>query len=188
MSSENIRKLVISAILVALTVVFQLLRPVLGGSNIISTYIIGSLVNLVLIVAACAVGLWSGISVAVIAPVFALVQNHATLPMFPWILVGNVVLVVFYSLWALKNRNSLKVEWVRWSTVGVIAALAKFVVIAFGQAVVLTSAKGLAFNAALIAAGGAQFVQIITAVIAMVLGGLVLPSLPASVIGKKTAK
>lgn len=188
MNSESIRKLVITAILVALTIVFQLLRPVLGGSNIVSTYIIGSLVNVVLIVAACAVGLWSGISVAVIAPVFALVQGHSTLPMFPWIVVGNVVLVVFYALFALKNRNSLKVEWVRWSAVGVIAALAKFVVIALGQALVLTSAKGLVFNAALITAGGAQFVQIITAVIAMVLGGLVLPSLPASVVGKKVTK
>ena len=64
MSSQNIRKMVTTALIIALTIVFQLLRPVLGGSNIISTYIIGSLVNLCLIVAAVAVGLWSGVAVA----------------------------------------------------------------------------------------------------------------------------
>lgn len=185
MSSQNIRKMVTTAILIALTVVFQLMRPMLGGSNIISTYIIGSLVNLVLIIAACAVGLWSGVSVAVIAPLIALWQGHATLPMLPWIILGNVVLVVIYALWALKDRHSLKIAWVRWSIVGVVATLVKFAVMVFGQAQVLTSAKGLAFGAALTAASGAQVVQIITAVIALVLGGIILPALPASAVGKK---
>ena len=184
MKNQDIRKLVITALLIALTIVFQLLRPVLGGSNIISTYIIGSLVNLALIVAACAVGLWSGVAVAVIAPLFALLQAHSTLPMVPWIIVGNVVLVVLYALFALKDKHSLKVEWVRWAVVGVVAALIKFAVIAVGQSLVLTSAKGLAFNAALATAAATQSVQIITALIAMVLGGIILPALPASVVGK----
>ena len=91
MSSQNIRKMVTTAILIALTIVFQLLRPFLGGSNIISTYIIGSLVNLALIVAACAVGLWSGIAVALITPIIALLQGHATLPLVPVIMAGNAV-------------------------------------------------------------------------------------------------
>ena len=52
MSSQNIRKLVATALLIALAIVFQQLRFVLGGSNIVSTYIISSLVNLCLIVAA----------------------------------------------------------------------------------------------------------------------------------------
>jgi len=188
MSSQNIRKMVTTAILIALSIVFQLLRPVLGGSNIISTYIIGSLVNLVLIVSACAVGLWSGVSVAVITPIIALWQGHAQLPMLPWIIAGNLVLVVIFALFAQKDKNSLKVEWVRWVIVGVIAALIKFLVMAVGQALVLTSAKGLAFSAAFAAGTAAQFVQIITALVATVLGGLILPMLPATVVGKKSAK
>ena len=187
MSSDNIKKMVTTAILIALTVVFQLLRPVLGGTNPVSTYIIGSLVNLCLIVAACAVGLWSGVAVAVITPLIALWQGHATLPMLPWIILGNAVLVIVFALWALQNKQSLKVEWVRWSIVGVIAALVKFAVIAFGQAMVLTSAKGLAFNVALASASTAQVQQIITAVVALILGGIILPMLPASAVGKKAA-
>ena len=187
MTSQKIRNMVTTAILIALTIVFQLLRPVLGGSNIISTYIIGSLINLALIVAACAVGLWSGVAVAVIAPVIALWQGHAQLPMLPWIIAGNVVLVLVYALLAKPDRATLKVEWPRWVAVGVVAALVKFVVMAFGQAMVLTAAKGLAFSVALSTAGVAQVVQIITALIGMVLAGIILPLLPAAVAGKRAA-
>jgi len=187
MSSQNIRKMVTTAILIALTIVFQLLRPVLGGSNIISTYIIGSLINLALIVAACAVGLWSGVSVAIITPIIALIQGHSTLPMMPWVMAGNLVLVVIFALFAQKDKTSLKVEWVRWILIGVIATLVKYLVMSFGQSLVLTSAKGLAFNAAFGTAAVAQVVQIVTALIGTVLGGIILPMLPADVVGKKSA-
>ena len=90
MRSNSIRNMVTTAILIALTIVFQLLRPVLGGSNPVSTYIIGSLVNLALIVAACAVGLVSGVSVAVAAPLIALWQGHATLPMLPRVAASTI--------------------------------------------------------------------------------------------------
>ena len=109
MSSQNIRKLVTTALLIALSFVFQQLRPVLGGSNIISTYIIGSLVNLCLIIAATAVGLWSGVAVSVITPLIALLQGHAALPMLPWIIAGNAVLAVLYTLFSLRDKTALDI-------------------------------------------------------------------------------
>jgi len=184
MSSQNIRKLVATALLVALAIVFQQLRYVLGGSNIVSTYIVSSLVNLCLIVAATAVGLWSGVAVSVATPLIALLQGHATLPMVPWIILGNAVLAVLYALFALKDKTSLTLSWPRWAVTGAVAALVKFAVIAFGQSTVLTSTKGLAFGAALSTAAAAQFVQVTTAVIALVLGGMILPMLPKKIVGK----
>ncbi len=184
MSSQNIRKLVATALIIALAIVFQQLRFVLGGSNIVSTYIISSLVNLCLIVAATAVGLVSGIAVSVVTPLIALMQGHATLPMVPWIIAGNAVLAILFALLAMKDKTALAINWPRWAAVGVLAALIKFAVIAFGQSTVLTSAKGLAFSAAVSAAATAQIVQIITAVIAMVLGGIILPMLPRKIVGK----
>jgi hypothetical protein len=186
MSSQNIRKMVTTAILIALTIVFQLMRPILGGSNIVSTYIIGSLINLALIVSACSVGLFSGIAVAVITPLIALMQGHATLPMVPWIIAGNTVLALVYALFAQKDKNSLHIAWVRWSIVSVAAAVLKFAVIALGQALVLTSAKGLAFGIAASTAAAAQVVQIITALLGAVLAGIILPMLPADIVGKRT--
>jgi predicted membrane protein len=183
MSSQNIRKMVISALLIALAIVFQQLRFVIGDT-IVTTYIISSLVNLCLIVAATAVGLWSGVAVAVVTPLIALLQGHAMLPMVPWILAGNAVLVVFYALLAMQDKTSLAIGWPRWTVVGMVAALVKFAVIAFGQSTVLTSAKGLAFSAAISTAATAQIVQIVTAVIAMVLGGIIIPMLPRKIVGK----
>lgn len=184
MSSQNIRKMVISALLVALAVVFQQLRFVLGDS-IVTTYIIGSLVNLCLIVAATAVGLWGGLAVAVVSPLVALAQGHlALIQMLPWVIAGNAVLVVLYALLAIRDKASLDVSWPRWAVTGVVAALVKFAVIAFGQTTVLTSMKGLAFSPALSTAAGAQFVQIVTACIGMILGGIILPMLPKNVVGK----
>lgn len=187
MNSQKTRKMVTTAILIALTVVFQLLRPMLGGSNILSTYIIGSLINLTLIIAASVVGLWSGVSVAVIAPIIALLQNHKQLPMIPWIIAGNLVLVILFALWAKKDRKTLSIEWVRWVIVGVLAAVAKYAVITLGQALVQTSASGAAFNIALGASAVTQSVQVVTALIGMVLGGVMIPMLPAAAVGLKSA-
>lgn len=184
MNSKNIRKLVATALLVALAIVFQQLRFVLGGSNIVSTYIVSSLVNLCLIVAATAVGLWSGVAVSVVTPLIALMQGHAALPMVPWIILGNAALAVLYALFAMKDKASLNVSWPRWAVTGTAAALVKFAVIALGQTTVLTSSKGLALNAALSTAAAAQFVQITTAMIALVLGGIILPMLPKKIVGK----
>lgn len=184
MSSQNIRKMVTTALLIALAIVFQQLRFVIGDS-IVTTYIISSLVNLCLIVAATAVALWSGESVAVITPLIALMQGHAQLPMVPWIIAGNAVLALLYALFAMKKEAPLAVEWPRFGVTGVVAAVLKYLVIALGQATVLTSAKGLAFQAAFSTAAAAQVVQVVTAVIAMILGGLILPMLPAKIVGKK---
>lgn len=188
MQTQQIKKMVTTGILIALTVVFQLLRPVLGGSNIISTYIIGSLINLTLIIAACVVGLWSGVSVAVIAPLIALLQNHKQLPMIPWIIAGNLVLVLLFALFGKKDRKTLEIEWVRWVIVGAVAAVVKYLVIVLGQALVQTSAAGAAFGVALSAALLSQSVQIVTALIGMVLAGIIIPALPADAVGLSAAK
>ena len=100
MSSQNIRKMVTTAILIALAVMFQYLRPLLGGSNPVSTYIISSLINLCLIVAACVVGLWSGVAISVVTPLIALSQGHAVAFMVPWIMAGNAVLAIGFALFA----------------------------------------------------------------------------------------
>lgn len=169
MSSQNIRKMVLSALLIALGIVFQQLRFVLGDT-IVTTYIISSLVNLCLIVAATLVGLWSGMAVAVVTPLIAFAQGHAILPMVPWIIAGNAVLVAFYALFAVKNQAPIAVLWPRWAITGVIAALVKFAVIAFGMYLMVTHSVAVAALK--------QYVQIVTAVIAMILGGIILPMLP----------
>ncbi len=181
MSSKNIRKMVTTAILIALAIAFQNLRPLLGGTNLVSTYIISTLVTLCLLVATCMVGLWGGLSIAVITPLIALLQGHAQAPMVPWIMAGNAALVLIYALLAGSTKTEIKVRWLRFMLVGTLAAAIKYLVIAFGQATVMASSKGMALGVAFGAAATAQMQQLITALIAMVVARLVILALPSQI-------
>ena len=169
MRSIQIRKLVTTGIIVALTMVFQMLL-MLGLSW--KAYIVGSLVNLCIIVAATVVGTWSGVAVSILTPLIAMLYAHQPLPMIPFIMAGNLVLSLAYSLFALKDKGNVTIAWPRWIVVGVIAALLKYAVIAGGNAIVTGAPKGLSVVLA------ATSVQPVTAVIAMVLAAVVILALP----------
>ena len=179
MSSEKIRKLVTTAIIVALAMVFQMLLMI-GLSW--KAYLVGSLVNLCIIVAATVVGTWSGVAVAILTPFIAMLYAHQPLPMIPFIIAGNVALSLAYSLFALKNPADVKIEWPRWAIVGVIAAIVKYVIIAGGNAIVTGAPKGIGFVLT------ATVVQPVTAIIAMVLGAIVITALPKQVKSMRAVK
>ncbi|NLY43379.1 MAG: ECF transporter S component [Clostridiaceae bacterium] len=104
MKENNVQVLTRTAVLVALALVFQNLRMFLGTS-IYSQFIIGSLVNAVLIVAVGAVNVYSGIVVSVIAPIVAYLQGHLPLPiMIPVVAIGNALIVVVYHLVQKYNK------------------------------------------------------------------------------------
>ena len=105
--SRTVKWITRTAILLALTVVFQSLRVLLPIIPVnISQYIIGSLVNLCLIVAAVVVGIKSGLVIAVVAPIIALVQGFTPFPVLAVpIALGNLVLVIAAAL--LYKRNTL---------------------------------------------------------------------------------
>lgn len=95
-----------TAILLALTVLFQSLRVLMPfmPANI-SQYVIGSLVNLCLIVAAVVVGIRGGCVIAVVAPLIAFFQGFTPSPILVApIALGNLVLVVVVALLYDKNR------------------------------------------------------------------------------------
>lgn len=97
-----------TAVLVALAIVFQNLRYLIGTLPY-STLIIGSLVNLTIIVATGYVGLLSGIAVCLITPIVAFYQGH--LPhvfLAPVTMLGNSVLAVVFCLFIQsKFKNPL---------------------------------------------------------------------------------
>lgn len=168
MKSKQVRNMVTTAVLLALTIVFQNIRMIIGV-NPVSTYITSVLVNTGLIVATMAVSVYAGLAIAAVAPLIALLQQFAQAPMVPWIMGGNALLVLVYALAAKKEPRS----FARFAVSGVIAATLKFVLMLLGNAVVL-SGKGQAFQAALWAAAGLQVQQVITAVIAIFVSGAVL--------------
>lgn len=176
---KNTKKLVTTAVLLALTVVFQYLRFIIPTG--VSTYVIGTLVNVCLIIAAVMVGLWGGVAVSVLAPLIAWLQGYANIAMVPWIMAGNVLLVLGYALFISNEEAWDRSRWVRWIIVGVIASVLKYLVISLGMTVAMLMPKGKAFGVGFISAlTVGQLQQIITALIAMVLSKLVIIAIPKS--------
>lgn len=140
----NYRILTRTALLLALTILFQSLRLIIPLPPYFSTLMIGSLVNTCLLVALQTIGLSSALVLVVITPVVAYFQQLLPLPLLiiP-VALGNAIYVLLYrSTWRLGQ----------WPAVG-LAALGKmtFMYIAFTWLLTFIAippklAAGLMFN------------------------------------------
>lgn len=91
-NKERVLWITRTAIFIALLVVFQ------GISKPLGQYVTGSLVNLVLVLAVMLGGLWSGVTVAALSPVFAFLVGigPAMIQVIPFVMLGNLVLVLVW--------------------------------------------------------------------------------------------
>ncbi|MFU0801308.1 MAG: ECF transporter S component [Xylanivirga thermophila] len=100
---DKTKKITYTAILLALTLVFQSLRNIIPQG--MDQYIIGSLVNACLIISAIIVGMGGGIAISVIAPLVALLQGEIAFPILvPFVAIGNSVIVIVVALLYDKNK------------------------------------------------------------------------------------
>ena len=87
---DNVRFMTRTALLLAVTVACQMLRPLITLPGLGSTLIIGSLVNASLAVSSVVVGIWGGIIISVAAPIIAFMQQHiAFIWLIPIVATGN---------------------------------------------------------------------------------------------------
>lgn len=98
------RQLVQTALLLALCIASQYFKN-------LSVYITGPIVNVTILIATLAVGLWSGIFLSIVAPVTAFFFTGspimAAIPlMFPAVMAGNAVLAV--TVWYFQNKLSFQ--------------------------------------------------------------------------------
>lgn len=120
-ASQRILYITETAVMTALLIVVQAATKPAGQ------YVTGTCVNAVLAVSVLAVGLWSGITVALLSPFFAFLLGIGPqlFPIAPSIAVGNLVFVL--ALFLLANGTELPV-W-RKIAAWVTAAAAKFAVL-----------------------------------------------------------
>lgn len=124
MKNKSLLLVVQTAILLAIVLVFQQLRLLIGDS-LVSTIIIGSLVNLVLVVAGGTVGWRGSVVIAVLSPVVAFLEGHLKLPvLIPFVAIGNFVIALVFQL-IVKQRSSSRLLW----TGVVIGSIAKTAVL-----------------------------------------------------------
>lgn len=98
------KQLVQTALLLAICIASQYFKN-------LSVYITGPIVNLTIIIATLAVGLWIGILLSIIAPITAFFFTGspimAAIPlMFPAVMAGNAVLAI--TVWYFQSKLSFK--------------------------------------------------------------------------------
>lgn len=95
-ASKRVLYITETAVMTALLIVLQAATKPAGQ------YVTGTCVNAVLAVSVLAVGLWSGITVALLSPVFAFLLGIGPQlpPVTPSIMVGNLVFVLLLGLLA----------------------------------------------------------------------------------------
>lgn len=158
-----------TAIILALTIVFQNLRYLILD-NVASTIIIGSLVNLCIIVATGLVGITAGIIISVVSPLIALAQGHLPHPLFvPVTMAGNMTIaIIYYYISKLNLAGKLS------GYVGVVVgALAKWGVMYYAGVVLVLNliiGNALPQQKATLIALSFNIPQFITAVIGGILG------------------
>ena len=110
-----------TAVMTALLIVIQAATKPAGQ------YVTGTCVNAILGISALAVGLWSGITVALLSPFFAFLLGIGPqlFPIVPSIAVGNLVFVLLLALLAGEKEVPAWRQWTAWLT----AAAAKFLVL-----------------------------------------------------------
>ena len=86
------KKLVLGALLVALAVILQASRLVLPLPPLLTTFIVGTLVNMMLVLCVRLNGFTSAAILSVLLPVFAYVQGQLLLPLLiPVVGLGNIL-------------------------------------------------------------------------------------------------
>lgn len=161
-----------TAIFIALLVVLQAMTKPLGQ------YVTGSMVNLVLILSVMLAGASSGLTVAALSPVFAFVLGigPAFPPLIPFIILGNVTLVLVWHFVAGRAKSD---KLVMLSLVALVCgAVAKFAVLYIGVVkIAIPLLLHLPEKQAAVLSASFSFPQLVTACIGGAIALLVLPVL-----------
>lgn len=121
----NNSKLVRGALLVALALALQSLRLVLPMPQLLSTFIIGTLVHMMLVLTLQLSGLKTALLLAFLLPLTAYVQGQVLLPfLIPVIWLGNFIFVLLVRQFKDRRKLSLSIPPLAKACVMLLAAWA----------------------------------------------------------------
>lgn len=153
-----------TAIFIALLIALQAVTAPLGQ------LVTGSCVNLILITAALTAGIWSGLTVALLSPIFAFLFGIGPqlIQIIPVIIIGNLIIVIVTWLISSKAIRKGNVMGFVQGYIGIIlGAVAKFLVLWLGVTQVFIPLMGDALKPQQVTTFTAMFStpQLITALI-----------------------
>lgn len=163
-----------AAVILALTIALQFgireIIPSVPPFNFVNLFVVGSIVNLGLLLATETTGLWAGVVIALAAPITAWLQQHLPSPtMIPAVMAGNLILVVLFWLATRKGAKQSSMRWIGLVVGG--AAKMAFLYYTIG-AIVGTLGKLPAAAAAFIRFSF-SWPQLVTAIIGGILSSLI---------------
>ena len=166
MSKSDVKFITRTAMLIALAVIFQLVGKAVPAGQ----FVTGPLINACLIVAVGIVGVWSGVTVAILSPVIALATGMNPNILFaPFIALANIVFVVIFALLLDKGKMT-KIS--AKPVLGIIlGSVMKFLVLFLGITKILPSLNIKVAPAFLLAF---SYPQLVTALIGGIIGLAVL--------------
>ena len=96
----NTKSLVVGALLVAIAVILQASRLVMPLPPLFTTFIIGTLVNMMLVLCVRLNGFASAMVLSILLPIFAYVQGQLLLPMLILVVaLGNILFAYCVKCW-----------------------------------------------------------------------------------------
>lgn len=158
-----------TAVLIALLVIMQMITSSFGN-----TIVTGSIVNLILIISVMTSGLSTGLSVALVSPIFAKLLNIGPLwTLIPFIMLGNMVLVI---TWYIIGNNKNLGKKFTYPIALVTGAVIKFGVLYIGVVkIAIPILTNLPEKKATVISATFSVPQLITALVGGVLACIILP-------------
>lgn len=174
-TNSKTKKLVLTALFLAIAVVAQYIGGLLGGSGGVGQIITGSIVNMCLILSGCIIGMPYGFIISVLSPCFAFILGIMKFPFaIPVVIIGNAIFVLIITLTykAIKDKKDV---------VKVVITLISVVVAACIKALAMwflsKYALGLLTTVPAPLIASFSFPQVITGTIGGVLAVILLPIL-----------
>lgn len=168
-----------TAVMLALLIVAQFLTRSFGQ------FVTGSIVNLILLVSVFVIGIYGGITVAVLSPFLAFLAGigPAIIHIIPFIAIGNALFVTIAWVIAKNSISNMSTKGILISSTGLAAAsICKFLFLWLGLVVVaLPLIPGIKEKQAAVISVSFSWPQLITALIGSILAMMIIPLIKKAV-------
>lgn len=148
-------------------------------------FVTGSVVNLILLVSAFMIGIYGGLTIAILSPMLAFLAGigPAFIQIIPFIAVGNAIFVAIAWLIGKKSIHAFNGKNASLSTVGLIAAsVSKFLFLWLGLVVIaLPLIPGIKEKQIAVISASFSWPQLVTALIGSILAMIIVPQLKKAI-------
>jgi hypothetical protein len=175
MKNNKIIYMTQTAVMLALLIGVQFVTRSFGQ------FVTGSMVNLILLVSVFIIGIYGGITIAILSPILAFLAGigPAFIQIIPFIAIGNTLFVAIAWIISKASISNSNKKDIMISSIGLIAAsVSKFLFLLFGLVTIaLPLIPGIKEKQAAVIGASFSWPQLVTALIGSMLAMIIIPQL-----------